>query len=105
MIGRNRGEAELLRTSRYFEQVLGLDLLPIDLHSSAFRFLGIQMKMGARRRPEIGLFSQWIDHHNHLAAFHFGNRIDLPKLFDINCNTFQQFTPKVQVGHFAATKP
>ncbi len=50
------------------------------------------------------LFWKWPDHHDHLAAFHFGHAFDLADLFGVFRHPFQQFAAQILVRHFAATK-
>ena len=50
------------------------------------------------------LFRQGADQHDHLAAFHLREVLDLTVVFDILGNPFEQFAAKILVCHFAATK-
>lgn len=47
---------------------------------------------------------QWSNHHDHLAAFHFREVLNLADLLGVFCHALQQFTPKVLVGHFATAE-
>ena len=45
------------------------------------------------------------DHHDHLAAFHFGHVLDLADTFDIGGNPLQKGAAKLQMRHLPAAKP
>jgi len=53
----------------------------------------------------LGLFACWADHHNHLAAFHFGHVFNLANGLHIFGHAVQQFAAQILVGHFAAAEP
>ena len=50
------------------------------------------------------LLRQWANQHDHLAAFHFREILDLTRFFGVFSNAFQQLTAQFLVGHFTATE-
>lgn len=52
----------------------------------------------------VWLFWQRADHHDHLAAFHFGHVFDFAQFGNIRRDAFKQLAPKILVGHFAPAK-